>query len=71
MLFASAIQRYNHYGRLLVTVVVSVERKEVGEGHGILPLSTSSHEVWGAEKYLTSSGGARKKYLRKQIQIPN
>ena len=30
MLFASAIQRYNHYGRLLVTVVVSVERK--GEG---------------------------------------
>ena len=30
MLFASAIQRYNHYGRLLVTVVVSVESK--GEG---------------------------------------
>ena len=61
MLFVSAIQRYNHYGRLLVTVVVSVERK--GEGRVIVfYLCPKALMRWGG-------GGGQKNILHHQGEL--
>lgn len=70
-------QHFKH-GRLLVMVVVVVvvvgsgREEGGGEGHGILPMSASSHKGAGvAEKISNIIRGSLKKYLRKKIKIPN
>lgn len=65
-------QHFKH-GRLLVVGDGSGGREEGGgEGHGILPMSASSHKGAGvAEKISNIIRGSLKKYLRKKIKIPN
>lgn len=67
MLFASAFQTWQIVGD------GSGGREEGGgEGHGILPMSASSHKGAGvAEKISNIIRGSLKKYLRKKIKIPN
>ena len=67
MLFASAFQTWQIVGD------GSGGREEGGgEGHGILPMSASSHKGAGVAEIISNIiRGSLKKYLRKKIKIPN